>query len=341
MTESPLLSVRDLAVEFRTRAGVTRPLDGISFDVGRGEVVGLVGETGCGKTLTGLSILGLLPKGAVVARGEIVFEGQDLAHVPERALRGIRGRRIAMVFQNPATALNPVFTIGTQIGQVVRTHLGLSRGDAHDHVRETLVAVGLPETDRVMGSYPHQLSGGMLQRSMIAMALACGPDLLIADEPTTALDVTIGAQVLRLLRDLQESRGFSVVFVTHDLGVVRTVTDRVVVLYAGRVAEQARTADLLTSPRHPYTEGLIGAVPRPERRGRQLTMIPGTVPSDPASVPGCVFADRCPIAIDRCRMERPDLRPLGVDRVAACHLATADSVSSGGTAATNSEGAFL
>ncbi|MEO8469785.1 MAG: ABC transporter ATP-binding protein, partial [Chloroflexota bacterium] len=302
---TPLLAVRDLVVEFGKGEGATRPIDGISFEVARGEVVGLVGETGCGKTLTGLSILGLLPNGAAITRGQIEFDGIDLTSLTSEEIRRVRGRRIAMVFQNPSTALNPVFTIGTQIDQVVRQHLGLRGRAAREHVRETLASVGLPETERVMRSYPHQLSGGMLQRAMIAMALACGPDLLIADEPTTALDVTIGAQVLELLRNLQASRGFSVVFVTHDLGVVRTVTDRVVVLYAGRVAEVARTPELLASPRHPYTEGLIGAVPRPERRGRELTMIPGTVPSDPARIGGCVFAERCPVAIERCRAERP------------------------------------
>ncbi|MEO8463208.1 MAG: ABC transporter ATP-binding protein [Chloroflexota bacterium] len=322
MTEGPLLRVRDLAVEFGTGAAMTRPLDGISFEVGRGEVVGIVGETGCGKTLTGLSILGILPAGAVISRGSIDFDGVDLASLPSRELERIRGRRIAMVFQNPATALNPVFTIRTQIEHVVRRHLELSGRDIRDHVRETLVSVGLPETERVLRSYPHQLSGGMLQRAMIAMALSCGPELLIADEPTTALDVTIGAQVLDLLRRLQESRGFSVVFVTHDLGVVRTVTDRVVVLYAGRVAEEAPTTDLLRAPLHPYSEGLIGAVPRPDRRGRALAMIPGSVPTDPARIAGCVFVDRCPIVIDRCRVERPLVRPVGAaDRLVACHLA--------------------
>jgi peptide/nickel transport system ATP-binding protein len=324
MSTAPLLAVRDLAVEFRTRDRVTRPIDGISLEVGRGEMVGLVGETGCGKTLTGLSVLGLLPRGAVIAGGEIVFDGLDLRNLPSAELRRVRGRRIAMVFQNPATALNPVFTIGTQIEQVVRTHLGLGGNLARDLIRETLVAVGLPETERVMGSYPHQLSGGMLQRSMLAMALACGPDLLIADEPTTALDVTIGAQVLQLLRRLQEAHGFSVLFVTHDLGVVRTVTDRVVVLYAGRVAELAPTVELLSHPRHPYTNGLIGAVPRPDRRGTALTMIPGTVPADPGRVPGCAFAPRCPVAVDRCRVDRPELRAIGdAGDLVACHVAEA------------------
>lgn len=254
----------------------------------------------------------------------MVFDGTDLLDLPDARLRAIRGRRIAMVFQNPTSALNPVFTIGTQIGQVLATHMGLKGAEAVDHARAGLAAVGLPDTERVMRSYPHQLSGGMLQRSMIAMALICGPELLIADEPTTALDVTIGAQILKLLRGLQEERGFSVLFITHDLGVVRRVTDRVVVLYAGRVAESAATGDLLADPRHPYTRGLIGAVPRASSRGGALSMIPGIVPSDPGAVVGCTFADRCPIVVDRCRTERPDLRELGGDRhLAACHLAEA------------------
>ena len=322
MSDSPLLTVADLRVEFRTGARRTRPLDGVSLEVGRGEVVGLVGETGCGKTLTGLAILGLLPPTAQVVGGRIDFDGRDLLGLPEAQRRAVRGRRIAMIFQNPAGALNPVFTIGTQIGHVVAAHLGLRGAAGRDRVRETLGSCGLPETERVMRSYPHQLSGGMLQRAMIAMALACGPELLIADEPTTALDVTIGAQILRLLRKLQEERGFSVMFVTHDLGVVRRVTDRVVVLYAGRVAEEAVTGELLARPRHPYTRGLIGAVPRATSRGTALAMIPGTVPGDPGSVVGCIFADRCPLVIDRCRVERPHMRVLdGARHAAACHLA--------------------
>ena len=232
-----------------------------------------------------------------------------------------------MVFQNPSSAFNPVFTIGTQIGQVIGTHLGLRGRKRRSSIRETLADVGLPDPERVMRSYPHQLSGGMLQRAMIAMALRLRPDLLIADEPTTALDVTIGAQILHLLRELQAARGFSVMFITHDLGVVRTVRDQVVVLYAGRVAEVASTTALLSSPWHPYTEGLVGAVPRADRRGRALAMIPGTVPSDPAAIGGCVFADRCRIVTDRCRIERPRLRPIGTEgRLAACHLASADGL---------------
>jgi len=321
MTDGPLLRVEDLRVEFRTLAGRTRPLDGVSLEVGRGEVVGLVGETGCGKTLTGLAVLGLLPSSATVVGGRVVFDGIDLLGLDARAVRAVRGRRVAMVFQNPTGALNPVFTIGTQIGQVVTTHLGVRGRAASDRVREVLGWVGLPETARVMGSYPHQLSGGMLQRAMIAMALSCGPELLIADEPTTALDVTIGAQILALLRRLQEEQGFSVIFITHDLGVARRVTDRVVVLYAGRVAESGRTGDLLAAPLHPYSRGLIGAVPRPTTRGSALAMIPGTVPADPGAVTGCTFADRCAIAVDRCRVERPPLRSLAPGHAVACHLA--------------------
>lgn len=328
MTGGPLLAVDDLRVEFpvpggwRRPLGWTRPLDGISLEVGRGEVVGLVGETGCGKTLTGLAVMGLLPASARIAGGTVAFDGVDLLALSEGKLREHRGRRIAMVFQNPTSALNPVFTVGAQIGHVLSTHLGIRGEEAKDRARRGLVDVGLTDTDRVLRSYPHQLSGGMLQRSMIAMALICEPDLLIADEPTTALDVTIGAQILRLLRGLQEERGFSVLFITHDLGVVRRVTDRVVVLYAGRVAERAATGALLDVPRHPYTEGLIAAVPRVANRGGSLPMIPGVVPPNPGAVVGCTFADRCPIAVERCVDERPRLRSLGDDgHDAACHLA--------------------
>ena len=242
-----------------------------------------------------------------------------------------------MIFQNPATAFNPVFTIGTQIGQVLNAHERLSRAEARDRIRAGLAEVGLPDTERVMRAYPHQLSGGMLQRAMIAMALVCRPALLIADEPTTALDVTIAAQILRLLRTLQEEQRFSILFITHDLGVIRTVADRVAVLYAGRVIEEARTSELFADPQHPYTRGLIGAVPGRDTRGSQLASIPGAPPLDPGTITGCAFAPRCPIAIDRCREERPLLLGVGGPNVgqppidhlpgdpaghaAACHLA--------------------
>ena len=323
---APLLAVRDLAVSFVTPDGTTTGLDCVSVDVGQGEIVGLVGETGCGKTLTGLSILGLLPRTARVTRGSITLDGRNLLGLPDAELRGVRGSSIAMVFQNPASAFNPVFTIGAQLGHVLAAHERLSKAEAAARIREGLVEVGLPEVDRVVRAYPHQVSGGMLQRAMIAGALLCRPRLLIADEPTTALDVTIEAQILRLIRRLQETRGFSVLFITHDLGVIRTVSDRVLVLYAGRVAESAATAALFGSPSHPYTRGLMAAVPNPSARREALASIPGSVPADVGVVAGCAFAERCPVAIERCRGERPEVRDLGGGHLAACHLATLGAI---------------
>jgi peptide/nickel transport system ATP-binding protein len=323
----PLLSVRDLAVSFVTKDGTTTGLDGVSVDVGEGEIVGLVGETGCGKTLTGLSVLGLLPPTARVTRGAIELLDRDLLGLPEAELRKLRGSVLAMVFQNPSSAFNPVFTVGAQMRYVLDAHESVPRADAVARIRASLEEVGLPEADRVMRAYPHELSGGMLQRAMIASALLCRPRLLIADEPTTALDVTIEAQILRLIRRLQEARGFSVLFITHDLGVVRVVSDRVVVLYAGRVAESAPTAALFGRPLHPYSRGLMAAAPRASERRAALTAIPGSVPADVGVVPGCAFADRCPIAVDRCRTERPELRVLDGAHLVACHLADTGAVS--------------
>ncbi len=318
---APLLRIQDLAVEFVTPDRRTTALDGVSLEIGTGEVVGLVGETGCGKTLTGLSVLRLLPSSARVTRGTLEFEGRDLATLGDEEIRTIRGNRISMVFQNPATAFNPVFTVGSQIRRVLAAHDTVRAAAAEARITEVLGEVGLGEPDRVLRSYPHQLSGGMLQRAMIAMALVCRPALLIADEPTTALDVTIAAQILRLLRRLQEEQGFSVLFITHDLGVVRTVSDRVVVLYAGRVAEDAPTADLFRDPQHPYTRGLMAAVPRRSTHGGDLPSIPGSIPTDPGAIRGCAFTARCPLAVERCRDERPALL-LAADRhLAACHFA--------------------
>lgn len=318
---TPLLAVRDLAVQFVTPDGTTTGLDGVSVDVEAGEIVGLVGETGCGKTLTGLSILGLLPPAARVTRGSIELDGRPLLGLPDRELRRIRGSAVAMVFQNPASAFNPVFTIGAQLRHVLAAHEQLPKDEAAARIRDTLAEVGLPEVERVLRSYPHQLSGGMLQRAMIASALLCRPRLLIADEPTTALDVTIEAQILRLIRGLQETRGFSVLFITHDLGVVRAVSDRVVVLYSGRIAEASATTPLFEHPSHPYTRGLMAAVPHASARREALASIPGNVPADVGAVQGCAFADRCPLVIDRCRIVRPEVRDLGGGHLAACHLA--------------------
>ena len=323
---APLLSVDDLAVRFVTPDGTTTGLDGVSLEVRRGEIVGLVGETGCGKTLTGLSILGLLPRSARVVRGSVRLEGDELLGLTADRLREVRGARVGMVFQNPASAFNPVFTIGAQLRYVLAAHERLPKAEAGQRIRETLAEAGLPEVERVLRAYPHQLSGGMLQRAMIASALLCRPQLLIADEPTTALDVTIEAQILRLIRRLQETRGFSVLFITHDLGVVRSVSDRVVVLYAGRVAETAPTADLFARPAHPYARGLMAAVPHASGRREALASIPGAVPADVGMIEGCAFADRCPLVIDRCRAERPMLRELAGGHLAACHLADAGAI---------------
>ncbi|MBI5951100.1 MAG: ABC transporter ATP-binding protein [Chloroflexi bacterium] len=314
-----ILSVRNLEIDFKTSRGVHKALRNVSFDVKQGEVFGVVGETGCGKTITGLSILRLLPKSAT-ARGEILFENKNLLSLSDKEMNEIRGRRIAMIFQDPTSSLNPVFTIGEQILRVIRQHLNLDAKSAFEQAHQSLDAVGLPDAKRVMSSYPHQLSGGQQQRVMIAMALACRPSLLIADEPTTALDVTIQAQILNLLRDLQKKFDLSIILVTHNLGVVAQVCDRMAVLYAGSVAEISPTYFVYESPHHPYSKGLLDAIPRPDRRGSRMSAIPGTVPADPGGIVGCPFAPRCASAFDRCSVEMPLLKPVGELHESACFL---------------------
>jgi peptide/nickel transport system ATP-binding protein len=320
---SALLTIDGLCLEF-TRRGVVqnRPLRGIDLDVQPGEIVGIVGETGCGKTLTGLSVLGLAPPSARIT-GRITFDGRELVGADPASMRRLRGKEISMVFQNPATAFNPVFTIGAQISSAVRQHLDLGRGAARKRIAEHLEMVGLTDTGRVMRAYPHELSGGMLQRAMIAMALVCKPKLIIADEPTSALDVTIARQILRLLRKLQEEQGFSVLLITHSLGVVRDVCDRVDVLYAGRVVESAHTEQIFTHPRHPYTRGLLGALPAAHEPGTRLTAIRGGVPANLSVVQGCAFADRCTHVSDVCRTTDPALLPAAPMHEAACLFADA------------------
>ncbi len=314
-----LLSVNNLAIDFKTSRGVHKALNNVSFGVKRGEIFGVVGETGCGKTITGLSILRLLPKSASI-RGEIIFEDRNLLDLSESEMNSVRGGRISMIFQDPTSSLNPVFNIGEQIMRVIRQHLKLDAKAAQLQAEETLDAVGLPDVKRVMKSYPHQLSGGQQQRVMIAMALACRPALLIADEPTTALDVTIQAQILNLLRDLQKKFDLSIVLITHNLGVVAQACDRMAVLYAGSVAEISPTYFVYEKPHHPYSQGLLNAIPRPGLRGQKMAAIPGTVPSNPGEIVGCPFAPRCVHVFERCLMEKPPLKAVGESHESACFL---------------------
>ncbi len=316
-----MLRIRDLRISFRTPGRRTTAVSGIDLDVGHGEVLGVVGETGCGKTVTGLSVLGLLPDTAEVEASELRLLGRDLLRLSDADWRSFRGTDVAMVFQNPTNSFNPVFTIGSQMRDVLAAHEGLKGKSADARIREVLGSCAMPDPDRVMRSYPHQLSGGMLQRAMLGLSLLSRPKLLIADEPTTALDVTIAAQILELILRLQREMGFSVLFITHDLGVVRRVCSRVAVLYAGRVVETAATSALFAQPRHPYTRGLIAAVPRTHRAAGTLTTIPGAVPPDPGAIEGCSFRERCPLAIDRCATERPELLPVTGGQHVACHVA--------------------
>ena len=293
----PLLEIKDLQVQFDTPTGLLRAVAGVSFGLNAGETLGLVGESGCGKTVTALSILRLLPATHAAMSGEIRFAGEDLQTFSEHQLRQIRGNRIAMVFQEPMTALNPVFTIGEQVAEALRLHRGLGHQAAWRAAGQALTRVGLADADRRLGQYPHQLSGGLRQRAMIAMALACEPELLIADEPTTALDVTIQAQILALLRRLKDEMGLAVLFITHNLGIVAQTTERVAVMYAGAMMEQAATREIFKNPAHPYTRNLLAAVPRLDFHhapGESLAAIHGQVPDLQAPPPGCLFQDRCP-----------------------------------------------
>ncbi|GIW45183.1 MAG: ABC transporter ATP-binding protein [Candidatus Binatia bacterium] len=314
----PLLEVHDLRVSFFTSRGEVRAVDGISFSIDEGETFGLVGESGCGKTVTALSILRLLDRHGRIGNGEIVFAGRDLLRLSEDEMRAVRGDQIAMIFQEPMTALNPVFTVGFQIGEVLEIHRGASRKEARAKAIELLRLVDIPEPERRVDQYPHQLSGGMRQRVMIAMALACRPRLLIADEPTTALDVTIQAQILDLLGHLQEQFGMAVLFVTHDLGIVAERARRVAVMYAGRIVEQAPTEELFRRPLHPYTRGLLRSIPRLGARGRRLEAIPGTVPNPLAMPSGCRFRDRCAYAVARCSETDPLLAAVNESHRVAC-----------------------
>jgi peptide/nickel transport system ATP-binding protein len=318
----PILSVRDLRTWFHTDAGVARSVDGVSFDVAPGETLGVVGESGCGKSVTALSILRLIrPPGRIEPGSRIVFDGRDILTLSEKELRAVRGNRIAMIFQEPMTALNPVFSVGDQIAEVVRVHEGASKKAAWARAVAMLETVGIPDPARRAHEYPHQLSGGMRQRVMIAMALVLGPAVVIADEPTTALDVTIQAQILELLADLQQRFGTAIMMITHDLGVIAEVARRVLVMYAGEIVEEAPVERLFAAPHHPYTEGLLQAMPRLGHERERLAVIPGTVPPATAWPSGCRFRDRCPYAWERCATEHPPLYQLEGGHVSRCHLA--------------------
>ena len=330
MTDAPLLSIENLQVHFRTPEGVNRAVDGVSFAIGAGETLAIVGESGCGKSVTSMSILRLLPEPPAAIAGAIRFRGTNLLDLPDSAMRKIRGNDISVIFQEPMTSLNPVLTVGRQIGETLRLHQGLGRREAEERAVGMLTLVGIPEPRRRVREYPHQLSGGMRQRVMIAIALACSPKLLIADEPTTALDVTIQAQILDLMRDLKRRVGAAIMLITHDLGVVAEVADRVVVMYAGRKVEEAPVRELFRAPRHPYTRGLMGAVPKlgavEHGATERLAEIPGMVPSLKQRIEGCVFAGRCPDVTDLCRTYAPALEPKAPGHLAACHYAPKDAL---------------
>ncbi len=318
--KEPLLSVRDLVVEFPTRRGTLRALDQVSFDIGPGEVLGMVGESGAGKSLTGAAIIGLLEPPGRIAGGEIRLRGARIDNLSYEQMRRIRGRRIGMVFQDPLTSLNPLYTVAQQLIQTIRTHMDVSEADARKRAVALLDRVGIPAAARRIDDYPHHFSGGMRQRVVIALALAAEPELVIADEPTTALDVSVQAQIIDVLKEICAERGASVMLITHDMGVIAETADRVAVLYAGRVAEIGPVRDVIQHARHPYTAGLMGAIPTLEQTSDRLVQIPGAMPRLNAIPTGCAFNPRCAHVFDRCYRERPVLRQAAPQHEVACWL---------------------
>jgi peptide/nickel transport system ATP-binding protein len=314
-----MLDVRHLRVEFPTRRGTLRALDDISFSIAPGEVLGVVGESGAGKSITGLSIIGLLEPPGRIAAGEVRLEDERIDNLPPEQLRKLRGRRIGVIFQDPLTSLNPLYTIGRQLEETILTHLPMSKAQARERALGLLREVGIPGADARFSHYPHQFSGGMRQRVVIALALAAEPRLLIADEPTTALDVSIQAQIIALLKRLAAERGAAVMLITHDMGVIAETAHRVAVMYAGRIVELGAVREVIHAPRHPYTAGLMGSIPRIAARKGRLVQIDGAMPRLNAIPPGCAFNPRCPRRFDRCLVERPDLLRAGTS-LAACWL---------------------
>ena len=329
-----LLDVTDLQTHFDTREGVVKAVDGVSFHVDRGEVLGIVGESGCGKSVTSFSIMGLVPKPGKVVGGEILFNGKNILEMSDKELQGIRGEHISMIFQQPTSALNPVQRSETQITEVFRLHRGWKKDEREQKAIEMLASVGIPDPESRAKAYPHELSGGMAQRVMIAMALACEPELLIADEPTTALDVTIQAQILDLIRDLQSESNTAVILITHDLGVVAEMADRVAVMYAGEIVEETDVRTIFKSPKHPYTEGLIASIPVLGQLADELETIPGVVPNLIDLPSGCRFAARCKARVENdlsiCEEQVPDLIDIAPDHKVRCWLYQADSSDSEG-----------
>jgi len=321
----PLLELRDLRTYFDVDGGEFRAVDGVSFTLDAGRTLGIVGESGCGKTVTALSILGLIPRppGRVVG-GEILFEGVDLLKLKQAELRERRGNQISMIFQEPMTSLNPAFTVGDQIEEGILRHRAMTKPQAKEHAIEMLRRVRIPSPERRFDEYPHKLSGGMRQRVMIAMALACDPQLLIADEPTTALDVTIQAQILDLMRQLRDETKAAIIVITHDLGVIAEIAHEVMVMYAGKVVERADVETLFRDPQHPYTIGLLGSIPKLTAEQPRLATIEGLVPNPLAMPRGCRFHPRCPFAVDQCRAEEPPLRAIRPGQYAACWRAPLD-----------------
>lgn len=314
-----LLAVRDLSVTFTTRRGVLTAVDGVSFDLARGEILGVVGESGAGKSITGMAIVGLLEPPARIAGGSIHLGGERIDDLDEEALRRVRGRKIGVIFQDPLTSLDPLYTVGQQLGETIRVHTRCSAGEARARAIDLLRRVGIPAPERRIDQYPHHFSGGMRQRVVIALALCADPSLVIADEPTTALDVSVQAQIIDLLRQLARERSTSIILVTHDMGVIAETSDRVAVMYAGRIVEIGPTAEVLRHPRHPYTQGLMRAIPRVGQSSGRLVQIEGAMPRLSDIPAGCAFAPRCPLAVERCRGEKPPLRSFD-GGMAACHL---------------------
>ena len=323
----PLLEIENLKVIFHgDRGSATHAVDGLDLTIQRGQTLGLVGESGCGKTATALSVMGLLPKASAEVSGRIRFDGAELLSLPDRAMRNLRGDRLAMIFQEPMTSLNPSYSIGEQIAESLVRHRGLSRGEARARTVELLRLVKIPSPEQRVDDYPHRLSGGMRQRTMIALALACDPELLIADEPTTALDVTIQAQILALMRELKASTGIAIILITHDLGVVAEICDHVAVMYAGEIVEYAPVGALFATPQHPYTIGLLGSIPRLDVKAEELAAIEGMVPSLAELPAGCRFAPRCPFVWERCRQALPPLAVVGPDHRSRCIRAPLEQV---------------